>query len=594
MLKEISLDDSSYDEIYEMAMEKLRSQAPWWTHTEVSDPGIMLLEMWAILSDMQSYYIDQIQESHYRKYLKLLGICPDEGEAARTWIFFDNVKEDCVIPEGTRFLSDRMVFETEEEQRLTRNCLTGFYQADGINRIDTMRLFRKSSFVLQEGKEQLFSFVLQEPFKPGEEFSFFVLLDEKKKRNAAEPGFFMAKLAWEYRTENGWREAQVVRDESRGLLFSGCICLKTDTSMAASGAGYEIRCRIREGAYDAMPSLYKICLNMVRAVQKNTLCCEEEVVFTRDCHKAALKSYLARTGRLRILKRSEQQAEEDGALWEDISASPEVLVEPPITAERRERAVFFSGEGHVKIVCTAAGAAPEDFVRDVTGIAAQELLLPWPTIVRSSVKLMLKQEKGQKTLYRTCRQTEPEENRYENAWHWKDEENTIVLGDGRHGEIPVAAEDGLHITSLVLCEGKKGNVPVGGITHWERPELFPDITCTNRLPGRGGRERMRPARQFEEAGKALLRQDRMVTAEDIGRLAEETPGLLIEKAAAEWRAGMLVVTIFPKERIKNPYCIERYQVLVRNYLEQYRLAGTGLQVEIQNERRLADDDTLPF
>lgn len=583
--KEISLDDSSYEEIYERAMERLRLQAPWWTHTEVSDPGIMLLEMWAILSDMQSFYIDQIQESHYRKYLKLLGICPDEGEAARTWIFFDNVEEDCIVPEGTKLLSDRMVFETEEEQRLTKNCLTGFYLADGINRMDTMRLFRKSRFELQEGGEELFSFALQEPLLPGREFSFFVLLDEKEARNAAGADLFMAKLAWEYRTEGGWREAQVVKDESRGLLFSGIVCLKTAHAMAAGEAGYEIRCRIREGAYDIMPVLYKICLNQVRAVQKNTLCREEEFIFTRDCHKGELKSYLARTGRLRILKELTEQAEgeeADGALWEDISESPEVFVEPPITAEHKERAVFFSGEGHVKVVCSAAGSAPEDFVRDVTGIAAQELLLPWTTLVRPSVQLMIKQEKAGRALYRACRQTEPEEHRYENAWHWKEEETTIVLGDGRHGEIPAAAEDGLCITSLVLCEGKKGNVPVGGITHWERPELFPHITCTNRLPGRGGRERMRPSRQFEEAGKELLRQNRMVTAEDSGKLAAEIPGLLIEKAAAEWRDGMLVVTIFPKQRIKNPYCRKRYQALAEEYLEQYRLAGTGLRIEIQN------------
>ena len=101
MLKQISLDDSNYDDIYEKAVEMLQTQAPWWTHTEVSDPGIMLLEMWAILTDMQSYYMDQVQESHYRKYLKLLGIRPDEGECAWTWIFFDHVERDCVVPEGT-------------------------------------------------------------------------------------------------------------------------------------------------------------------------------------------------------------------------------------------------------------------------------------------------------------------------------------------------------------------------------------------------------------------------------------------------------------------------------------------------------------
>ena len=82
---QISLDDSSFEELYGQAMKRIRRQAPWWTHTEVSDPGIMLAEMWAMLTDMQSFYLDQVQESHYRKYLKLLGIRPEEGECARTW-----------------------------------------------------------------------------------------------------------------------------------------------------------------------------------------------------------------------------------------------------------------------------------------------------------------------------------------------------------------------------------------------------------------------------------------------------------------------------------------------------------------------------
>ena len=99
---QISLDDSSFEELYGQAMERLRRQAPWWTHTEVSDPGIMLAEMWAMLTDMQSFYLDQVQESHYRKYLKLLGIRPEEGECARTWVFFEQVGEERTVPAGTK------------------------------------------------------------------------------------------------------------------------------------------------------------------------------------------------------------------------------------------------------------------------------------------------------------------------------------------------------------------------------------------------------------------------------------------------------------------------------------------------------------
>lgn len=581
----ISLDDSSYDEIYEKAMEMLRIQAPWWTHTEVSDPGIMLLEMWALLMDMQSFYLDQVQESHYRKYLKLLGIQPDEGECARAWIFFENVDRDCTVPEGTKLLADRMVFETAGEVRLVRNRLTGFYLGDGTNRSGAMMLQRKSSFVLPEGREALFSFTLEEPLEPGRNFLFFVLLREEKGRNSVEKGFYMAQLAWEYRTKEGWREARIVRDDTRGLLFSGLIGVRTDIPMDGGGrTGYAVRCRIKQGAYDVMPVVYKIYLNAAEVVQKNTLCCAEDVDFSEKCHVAALKTYLGKTGRLWILQRKDRDKGDtwqEGELWEDITDSPNVTVEPPVTAERMERHVFFASEGHVRIVCSAMETVSEELVKEVTGVAAQQIPLAWDRLLRPSVNLLL--EQGGEKLYRTYCRREPEEDRYGNAWHWKEEENVIVLGDGRHGEIPLPSREGLRFTSLALWEGEKGNVAINRITAWERPDLFPGITCTNRLTGRGGRERRLPSQQFQEAGRVFQNQNRMITQEDIQYLAKNIPGLLIKEASAQWQDSALVVKLVPKHELRSSYCVQRYREQAEYYLEQYRLAGTRLKIEIGDE-----------
>ena len=485
---QISLDDSSFEELYGQAMERLRRQAPWWTHTEVSDPGIMLVEMWAMLTDMQSFYLDQVQESHYRKYLKLLGIRPEEGECARTWVFFEQVGEERTVPGGTKLLADGLVFETEEEVRLAKNDLVGFYLESGRNLIRKMKLSRKSSFALGQG-EQLFSFALEEPPAPGKIFSFFVLMKEYPKRRRDERDFWLVRLGWEYRTKEGWREAQVVRDDTRGLLYSGLICLRMDTPMSGEGEnGYEIRCLVREGDFDVRPVLYKLYLNAAAVVQRDTLCCREEFLFTKDVHRVALQSYLARTGRLWILrKRTDGPGTEDGELWEDITDSPHIRLDPPVTAECPERYLTYAGEGQVRVVCSDARIAPEELVREVTGISTQQITMPWNNrVLRSGTEIMLGQ--GGKGLYRRCRRAEPEEDRYGNAWHWKDGETVIVLGDGRHGEIPPPSVNGLHFVSLVLWEGEKGNVAVGRITGWERPELFPGIVCLNRLPAGGVRD----------------------------------------------------------------------------------------------------------
>lgn len=573
MPEQISLDDSSYEEIYEKAMETLHNQAPWWTHTEVSDPGITLLEMWALLSDMQSFYLDQVSESHYRKYLKLLGIRPDEGKCAGTWVFFDKVDKECIVPCGTKLLSDQMVFETEEEVLLTNNSISGFYQEKERNEADVMKLSRKSRFVLRAGEEGLlFCFSVKESLHPGDSLRFFVLLDEREKRNAGGKQFYMAGLAWEYQSGDQWHEAQVMRDDTRGLLFSGCICIR----IKASGNEQEnkintIRCRIKEGAYDVMPVLYKICLNFVRVIQKNTLCCEETLEFTKNCHRAALKSYLGRTGKLWILREKEKN------LWEDITEDEKCRTDPPITAECMDRHVTFNGEGRVKVVCMAADMEETNFMKDVTGITSQEIILPWNNVRRSCVKLMIKQDSG---LYRAYHGKEPEEERYEHAWHWKEEENVIVLGDGRHGEIPPPSVNGLHFTSMILWEGDKGNVSIGRIAKWENDKLFPNITCTNRLPGKGGRKRIQPSQQFEKIKERLGRQNRMVTGTDIRNLVMETPGLMIEEVRTEWKDGVIVITVTPKHELNNSYCIERYRRQIEKHLEPYRLVGTVLKIQI--------------
>lgn len=590
MLKQISLDDSNYDVIFERAMERLHEQAPWWTHTEVSDPGIMLLEMWGVLSDMQSFYLDQVQESHYRKYLKLLGVPPEEGESAWAWIFFEHVERGCVVPGGTKLLSGRVVFETETEINLTTNNITGLYLNTDVNEVGAMKRFRGTRIRLAEEGEELFAFTLKEPLKAGEEFGFFVLLYEDEeggvRRNPVEKGFFMAELAWEYWGEDGWHRARVVNDDTRGLLFSGYVCLYIDTPMADCGRGYEIRCMIKEGAYDVVPSLCKICLNVVRAVQRNTLCCEEEADVTDGSHEISLKSYLARTGRLWIFKRTGLGDEE---LWEDITESPDVAVEPPVTADCMERKLFYAGEGHVKIVCAAVKSDAHDtetvisqagLPEEVTGVAAQEIALPWENLMRPSVRLMLKQGDGRKGLYRECYRAEPEEGRYGNVWHWKEEENVVVLGDGRHGDIPSASKDGLRFLSLALWEGEKGNVAAGGITRWERPELFGHITCVNRLAGQGGRDRKSPSVQFEDVGENIFWQNRMATEADIQELVMATPGLMLREAGAEWKGNMTIVKVKPACPLKSSWCAEKYRRQILDYLEQYRLAGTKIHVEI--------------
>lgn len=577
MPEKISLDDSSYESIYENALSKMQKAAPWWTHREVSDPGITLLEMWSILVDMQSFYLDQVQESHYRKYLKLLGIPLQEGSCSWVWVFFENVKEDFCIPRGAKLLADKMVFETKEEVQLTSNSLCGFYREKRENKMEAMSQQRKSGFFLNDG-EILFSFSLKKEIGAGERLTLFVLVDEKNPRNpldesSAEQDFFLVQLAWEYWTETGWREAKVVRDDTRSLFFSGCICLQTKARAALhEDRGYEIRCRIKKGSYDVRPVIYKISLNAVRVFQRDTLCCCETAEFSGETDRIRLKSYLALTGDIRVMLRQDEN------FWRDITA--ECRIDPPVKRIGQDRYLYFPGEGEVKIICTVPGAVQECGPLPVSGVASQQFALPWDNVLRQSVELML----GREGIYRTYPgPQEPEEECSGYAWHWQEEKNVITLGDGRHGEIPPPAREGLLVVSLALCEGKAGNISIGRIKRWDRPELFPESVFTNLLVGRGGEDRLSPREQFEGLRDLCARENRMVTEEDIKALAKGTPGLKIKEAEAEWRDGETVVTVTPIEPFADQKCAEKYRECVQRHLEKYRLVGSRFRIVVKGE-----------
>jgi len=568
--KQPFLDDSSYEELWESVTETIRSRAGWWSHRELSDPGITLAEMWAVLCDMQSFYLDQIQESHYRGYLKLLGMTPDQGSCSGVWVLFEGVESDCILPEGTKMLADTMVFETASEARLIDNRICGIIRGSEKYRFAEMLRSRKTCIVLRR-ENILFSFLLEKPLVRGRSFHFFVLVDEKSaQRNPPVQGFSLVSLFWEYRTKDGWREARILADDTFGLLYSGCVHLAIDDTMTAGEDGsYEIRCRVREGEYDKMPVLYYIALNAVWAVQRNTLCRQDFGCFSQPWGRVELKSYLAKTGDVRVL------AYRGPGQWEDITL--ECTVEPPVTAKRQRRFVYCRKQEIARFVCSAEGFTEEYSPCPVTGVTSQQISIPWKTVKRDSVGLMLAGDENGN--YRDYRMADPEEVRYANAWHWCDGEDAIVLGDGRHGDIPPASDRGLLLTSLALFEGQRGNISIGRISRLERPELFPGITCSNPLEGRGGRQRKTPSEQFQDAEKLLRQPGRIVTEEDAADLAARIPGLLARRAAARWQDNTIVITL-PGTPLNSEYCKNKYQRMAEEYLEQYRPAGVRIRVEI--------------
>lgn len=81
-----NLDDRTFEELLNEARALIPVYHKEWTNHNPSDPGITLLELFAWLSEMTIYRINQIPEENYQAFLKLLGIELREGESLASGI----------------------------------------------------------------------------------------------------------------------------------------------------------------------------------------------------------------------------------------------------------------------------------------------------------------------------------------------------------------------------------------------------------------------------------------------------------------------------------------------------------------------------
>jgi predicted phage baseplate assembly protein len=132
------LDDRSFQDIVDEAKRRIHRLAPDWTDHNVSDPGVALIELFAWMTEMILYRLNQVPDRLYLKFLELLGIERHGAVAATTDLLFRLTAPQPAavrIPSGTQVASDRredaepVVFQTTAELQITPptlvHCLTG-------------------------------------------------------------------------------------------------------------------------------------------------------------------------------------------------------------------------------------------------------------------------------------------------------------------------------------------------------------------------------------------------------------------------------------------------------------------------------------
>jgi predicted phage baseplate assembly protein len=109
------LDDRHFQDIVDEAKKRIPHYTKEWTDHNVSDPGVTLIELFAWMTDILLYRLNQVPDLHYIKFMELFGIRlqgPVPAHAEVTFWLSAPQSIPVLIPAGTEVSST----QTETEQ----------------------------------------------------------------------------------------------------------------------------------------------------------------------------------------------------------------------------------------------------------------------------------------------------------------------------------------------------------------------------------------------------------------------------------------------------------------------------------------------
>jgi hypothetical protein len=145
-----NLDDRTWTQLVESARQRIRERCPGWTDLSPSDPGMVLVEVFAFLTEAMIYRINRVPEKAYIEFLRLLGVQRQSPSAARVRLRFSQTKPvgaEVVVPRSTEVTMKRegasgrtISFRTLVETRLTPDRPTGEVDALECESVEAERL----------------------------------------------------------------------------------------------------------------------------------------------------------------------------------------------------------------------------------------------------------------------------------------------------------------------------------------------------------------------------------------------------------------------------------------------------------------------
>jgi hypothetical protein len=290
MIENLKLDDQNFEQLVGTARKAIRKYAPEWTDENVHDPGITLIELFAWLTEMLSYYMNHTTEQLNFAFLSLLGYPRSFGSPA---VCFCSDVSPVVgfIRAGTKFYKGDFCFETVVDTRQTPYEIIdvkGYGVGEAAR--DLLTPMRNGLSVYPFGR------IAEKRHEPSFELHFdreidasegirlyFKVVEDGFKRNpVTDPDSFilLGQLTWYTLSDDVWLAAETVDDATYGLLQSGILTVKS-ASNHISG----LRAVLEDDQYELMPKIAFIATHVIELVQTETL---SEADYTSMWHGSGL------------------------------------------------------------------------------------------------------------------------------------------------------------------------------------------------------------------------------------------------------------------------------------------------------------------
>jgi hypothetical protein len=105
-----NLDDRDFDELVEEARRIIQQSSPEWTDLSPNNPGMVILELFAHLTETMLYRLNRLPEKAYIAFLRLIGVRIHPPAAAGVRLRFSRgraLERPTEIPRGTRVAANR-------------------------------------------------------------------------------------------------------------------------------------------------------------------------------------------------------------------------------------------------------------------------------------------------------------------------------------------------------------------------------------------------------------------------------------------------------------------------------------------------------